>query len=362
MSNSPGITRRACGTLPDGRAVEETTLRNAGLSLSVIPLGGCATSLQVPDRDGRIANVLLSLPSPLDYAGPHPHLGALVGRYANRIAKGRFVLDGQAIQLPVNNGPNSLHGGPGGFGRLWWDVSELPRGDDGAVGVSLRLTSPDGDQGYPGRMDVEVRYFLTAAREWRLEYRATCDRRTVVNLTNHAYFNLAGGGTALDQRLTLAARRFLAVDANLIPQNMKSVEGTPFDFRRPTVIRARMQQADAQLQAAGGYDHCWVLDHGVAAQPGFAARLDDPASGRAMDVLTTQPGLQFYSGNFLDGRFTGAGGQPLNRGDGVCLETQHFPDSPNRLDFPGVVLDPGQAFTSTTVYRFGLCGPAQESA
>jgi aldose 1-epimerase len=361
MSQAPRITRRALGALPDGRMLEETTLHNAGLSLSAIPLGGCVTSLQVPDRNGHPGNVLLALGSAAEYAGPHPHLGALVGRFANRIAGGRFVLDDEPFQLPTNNGRNSLHGGPGGFGRQWWNVSELPDAGNGNVGIALRLTSPDGDQGYPGRLEVEVQYLLTAAREWRITYRATCDRRTVVNLTQHAYFNLAGGGSALGQRLTIAASRFLAVDEHLIPQALTPVDGTPFDFREPAVIGARMQDGHAQLRVAGGYDHCWVLDDGVTAQPHFAARLEDPVSGRAMDVFTTEPGLQFYSGNFLDGSFTGAGGRPLERGHGICLETQHFPDSPNRPDFPSVVLDPGQVFHSTTIYRFGLA-PAQDSA
>lgn len=316
-----------------------TIANDTGLSLSAIPFGGSVTALQVPDRQGRIANVVLGLPTPEDYTRPQPNLGALVGRYANRIARGRFTIDGQAFQLPVNNGANTLHGGPQGFGKRMWDIAPLS-----PSALELRLVSEDGDQGFPGRMEVRVQYTLTPANEWRIDYEARCDRVTVVNLSQHAYFNLAGGGDILGHRLQIAAQRYCAVDAGLIPQAIAPVEGTPFDFRTPTAVGARIAQPDVQLQHAGGYDHNWVLDGEGLRR---VATLQDPASGRAMEVHTTEPGLQFYSGNFLDGSVGG-----LAHRAGLCLETQHFPDSPNRPDFPSTLLRPGDTFRSTTVYRF----------
>jgi aldose 1-epimerase len=306
------------------------TLDNgAGLSMTVLDLGGIAMALNAPDRQGRSANVLLGLPAPEDYTRPHPHFGALVGRYANRIAGGRFTLDGRSYQLPTNDGANTLHGGPQGFGRRTWTAEPLS-----ASALQLHLVSEDGDQGFPGRLEAVVRYTLTPDMEWRIDYQARCDHPTVVNLTNHAYFNLAGTGTILDHRLRIAAQRFCPVDAALIPLGMERVAGTRFDFREPMTIGARL---------GDGYDHNWVLDgEGLR----FAARLEDPASGRVMEVHTTEPGLQFYSGNFLDGRLGHA------RHAGLCLETQHFPDSPNRPGFPSTVLRPGETFRSTTVYRF----------
>jgi aldose 1-epimerase len=329
--------------------LREFTLDNgAGLSLSAINLGGIVTALRVPDRQGRVGNVVLGLPALDDYRKPHPHLGAITGRYANRIARGRFSIDGTEYQLPLNDGPNTLHGGPQGFGRRWWDVQPLPPAADGSVALELRLESEDGDQGFPGRMDVLVRYTLTRAHEWRIDYEARCDRATVVNLTHHAYFNLAGGGSVLDHRLAIAAQSFCAVDETLIPQELVPVAGTPFDFREPDVIGARIREPHPQLLRGRGYDHCWVLD---GAGLRFAARVEDPASGRVMEVHTTEPGLQFYSGNFLDGSLAGRDGA-LRQGDGLCLETQHFPDGPNRPDFPCTLLRPGEAWRSTTVHRF----------
>lgn len=315
----------------------------SGLSLSAINRGGIVTALRVPDRHGQAANVLLGLPAPADYDKPHPHLGALVGRYANRIAQGRFAIDGHACQLPQNDGDNTLHGGPAGFGRRWWDVTQ-----HGSTALELRLVSEDGDQGFPGRLDVLVRYTLTPRNEWRIDYEARTDRPTVLNLSQHAYFNLAGGGSVLDHRLAIAAQRYCAVDAKLIPQALEPVDGTPFDFRTATAIGARIREPHPQLLRARGYDHNWVLDGaGLRA----VARLEEPVSGRVMEVLTTQPGLQFYSGNFLDGTLAGRAGV-LRQGDGLCLETQHFPDSPNQPGFPSTLLRPGEAFASTTVYRF----------
>jgi aldose 1-epimerase len=332
----PAIREQAYGTLPDGRRASEWTLDNGkGLVLRAIPLGGIVTALDVPDRHGVAANVVLALPSLADYAGAHPHLGTIVGRFANRIAGARFRLDGAEHLLAANDGPNCLHGGTDGFGRQWWDMAPLPPMPDGSVALELSRTSPDGEQGFPGRLDVRVRYTLTPAQEWRIDYRATCDRATVVNLSHHDYFNLAGQGSVMDHVLQVAADAYCPVDSALIPEGIAGVDGTPFDFRRPTRIGERIRALHPQLLR-------------------LAARLHDPASGRSMEVLTTEPGLQFYSGNFLDGTLAGAHGQALRQGDGLCLETQHYPDAPNQPAFPPVVLRPGETYSSTTVHRFGI--------
>lgn len=320
--------------------MKELTLTGGRLSLSVIAMGGIVTALRVPDRQGRGANVLLSLPSLEDYARPHPHLGTLVGRYANRIAGGRFSIDGETFRLPRNDGANTLHGGPRGFGQRPWTLVPVSASE-----LELLLTSEDGDQGFPGRLDVRVRYTLTADDTWRIDYEARCDRPTVVNLSQHAYFNLAGGGSILDHRLAIAAQHYCTVDEGLIPAGIAPVADTPFDFREPTAIGARIAQPHPQLRHGRGYDHNWVLDGGAGLR--FAARLEDPASGRVMEVHTTEPGLQFYSGNFLDGSVGG-----LAHRSGLCLETQHFPDAPNRPDFPSTLLRPGETFRSRTEYRF----------
>lgn len=316
-----------------------TIANGAGLSLTAIDLGGSVTALRVPDRRGRVANVVLALPAPEDYARPHPHLGAIVGRYANRIARGRFAIDGEVFELPANDGANTLHGGPRGFDRRTWEIAPLS-----ASALELRLASEDGDQGFPGRMEVRVRYTLTADNAWRIDYEARCDRPTVVNLSQHAYFNLAGDGSILGHRLAIAAQNYCTVDAGLIPQDIAPVAGTPFDFRVPTAIGARIAEPHPQLRRAGGYDHNWVLD-GTGLR--HVATLEDLGSWRRMEVHTTEPGLQFYSGNFLDGSVGG-----LAYRAGLCLETQHFPDAPNRPDFPSTVLRPGQTYRSTTIYRF----------
>lgn len=344
---------RPYGHLPDGRAVFEYTLDNGrGLSLRAINLGGIVTALHCPDRAGRSANVVLGFDNLADYVERNPNFGTLVGRFGNRIGGGRFTLDGEPHQLALNDGANALHGGPGGFGKRWWAIEPLPPGGDGSVALELTLTSDDGDEHYPGRLDVTVRYTLTPANEWRIDYRATTSRATVVNLTHHGYYNLAGAGSALDHRVTLAASLFLSVDAGLIPTAVTEVDGTPFDFREPTRIGERIRSGHPQLMTALGYDHCFILDR--AGRKGLvpAARLADPGSGRVMEIETTEPGLQFYSGNFLDGRLRGAHGQAYDQGAGLCLETQHFPDSPNRPEFPSTVLRPGETFQSTTVHRF----------
>lgn len=356
MSTAATITSRAYGTLADGRAVREYTLANgAGLSLSAIEWGGIVTALQVPDRAGVPANVVLGLRSLADYEARHPHLGTIVGRCANRIARGRFAIEGQTFQLPLNDGAHALHGGPDGFGRRLWQATPLRPADDGSVTLELRLASEDGDQGYPGRLEACVRYTLTPDNSWRIAYQAHCDRPTIVNLSHHDYFNLAGGGSILGHRLTIAAGKYCTIDEGLIPMDLASVTDTPFDFRRPRVIGERIRALHPQLLRARGYDHNWLLD--APASPGglrLAARLEEPVSGRIMEIATSEPGLQFYSGNFLDGSLAGANGDALRQSDGLCLETQHFPDAPNRPDFPPVLLRPGETYTSTTVHRFTI--------
>ena len=346
---------RPFGHMPDGRAVFEYTLDNGrGLVLRTMNYGGIVTALHCPDRDGLSANVVLGFNELTDYVERNPNFGTLVGRFGNRIAGGRFTLDGQTHQLHCNDGANALHGGPAGFGKRWWAIERLPKQADGSVALELSLTSDDGDERYPGRLDVAVRYTLTPRNEWRIDYRATTDRATVVNLTHHGYYNLAGAGTALDHELTLHASRYCPIDAGLIPTGIADVEGSPFDFRRATIIGERIRSGAQQLMLARGYDHNFVLDRAETNALRPAARLADPRSGRVMEIATTEPGVQFYSGNFLDGRLRGANGHAYRQGDGVCLETQHFPDSPNRPEFPSTVLRPGETFTSTTVHRFSI--------
>ncbi|RST49975.1 aldose epimerase family protein [Variovorax sp. DXTD-1] len=350
------ITSREFGRMPDGRAVTEYTLDNGrGLSLSAINLGGIVTALHVPDREGQSGNIVLDLPTLEDYLKPHPHFGTIVGRYANRIAGGRFTLDGAAHQVAVNNGANSLHGGHKGFGTRFWQIEEVAA--DAAldeVAIELRYTSADGEEGFPGEVQVTVRYVLgTTDNTWRIDYRAVADRATVLNLSHHDYFNLAGGGAVQDHRLTIPASRFCPVDEGLIPLGVAPVDGTPFDFRVPTQIGARMDEPHEQLRVAGGYDHNWVLDREPAGLA-LAARLEHEPSGRVMEVLTIEPAVQFYSGNFLDGSIRGRSGESFRQGAGLCLETQHYPDSPNQPSFPSTVLRPGETFSSSTLHRFGV--------
>ena len=345
--------------MADGRGVREYLLDNGvGLRLHAINLGGIVTALHCPDREGRDGNVVLGFADLADYVERNPHFGTLVGRYANRIARGKFEIDGRPYQLTLNDGANSLHGGVRGFGSRWWAIEPSASAADGSVGLALSLVSEDGEEGYPGRLDVRVEYTLTRDNEWRIDYTATTDRPTVVNLTNHSYFNLAAEGSALDHSLLLHAGRYCEIDAELVPTRIADVTGTPFDFRNPTRIGDRIRSGHPQLLMARGYDHNWVLDDFERAGPGPAlrpaARLVDPACGRALEVLTTEPGIQFYSGNQLDGRLRGSAGRAYRQGDGVCLETQHFPDSPNRADFPSTVLRPGETFRSTTVHRFTI--------
>ena len=317
--------------------------------------GGILRELWVPEPDGGRTNVVLGLPSFADYlAGNRPYLGALIGRYANRIANASFALDGVTHRLAANDGPNCLHGGRQGFDRRLWRAVRSRSSADG-VSLVLRYASPDGEEGFPGALVVEATFSVFRDRALRLDFRAATDRPTVVNLTSHVYWNLAGEstGSALGQVLWLPASRYLPVGPELIPTGeVASVAGTPLDFTTPEPVGARIHDAVAQLAAAGGYDHHFVLDRerGLSLAP--AARLDDPGSGRRLELATTEPGLQVYTGNALDGSLTGTGGRPYAQGAGIALEPQHCPDSPNRPEFPSTVLRPGRIFASTTVYRF----------
>jgi aldose 1-epimerase len=346
-------TDRVFGKTPEGVEVRLYTLQNAhGMRATVTNYGGIVTSLEVPDRAGRPGDVVLGFDSLEGYLRGSPYFGAIVGRYANRIAGARFTLDGRAHRLAANDGANALHGGARGFDKVVWEATPFP--DSAPAGLRLHYVSADGEEGYPGRLDVTVTYEVTNANELRITYRATTDKATVVNLSHHGYFNLAGRAAPdiLRHELLLAADRYTPVSATLIPTgDLAPVDGTPFDFRTATAIGARIAAADRQLRYGKGYDHNFV----VLGTPGslrLAARLRDPESGRTMEVLTTEPGIQFYSGNFLDGTLTGKGGVTYGHRAGLCLETQHFPDSPHHAAFPSTVLRPGETFRSETVYRF----------
>jgi aldose 1-epimerase len=351
--NAGNIEKRDFGKLPDGTPVFEYTLTNAkNMSIGVLNYGGIITSIKVPDREGKIDNVVLGFRNIDDYASKNPYFGVITGRYANRIADAKFTLDGKEYKLAVNNGPNSLHGGVKGFDKHIWQVKELPGTD--SVGLELAYLSPDGDEGYPGNLDVKVTYTLNDKNDFRIDYAATTDKATVVNLTSHSYFNLAGNGsgTVLDHKLTINADRYTPVSATLIPTGIASVEGTPFDFRQPTRIGDRIRDGDEQLVYGRGYDHNWVLSRPNDGSLALAARLEDAKTGRIMEIETTEPGIQFYAGNFLDGTLVGSAGKMYRQGDGLCLETQHFPDSPNHPDFPSTVLKPGEVYKTSTVHRF----------
>lgn len=332
-----------------------TLTNRAGLSVGISNFGGIVAALCVPDRDGRVDDVVLGFDRLDEYLGPHPYFGGIIGRFANRIAGGRFELDGREHVLARNDGPNHLHGGGTGFDRMFWRVE--PRGFSGGSSLALSRTSGNGEEGYPGALDCEVTYTLTDANEFRIDYAATTDQPTVLNLTHHSYFNLAARRCdhVLDHGLTIDADAFLPVDENLIPTGeARPVIGTAFDFREPRPIGERIHAADPQLARGKGYDHnfCLTRRDPDPSGPRFAARLAEPLTGRVMEILTTEPGLQVYAGGALDGSMVGKGGRVYHRHAGLCLETQHFPDSPNRRAFPTVRLDPGQVYRSITVYRF----------
>src|SRR5580692_6912227 len=344
------VTSQPFGKMPDGTPVEIFTLSDGAYEARIATYGGIVVSLKAPDRNGGGADVVLGFDDVDGYVanfnGPaNAFFGAVIGRYANRIAHGSFTLDGQKYSLPQNNGENTLHGGPHGFNNVVWKAKPV------VDGVELTYLSKDGEAGFPGNLSAVVRYTLVKG-DLRIEYSATTDKDTVVNLTNHSYFNLAGQGDILSHQLILRASRFTPVDAGLIPTGeLKSVEGTPFDFRKATAIGARISADDEQLHLGHGYDHNFVLDH-AAGQLAEAAEVYEPTTGRILRVSTTEPGVQLYTGNFLDGSITGKEGRVYNRRFAVCLETQHFPDSPNHLGFPSTELKPGQTFHSVTVLEF----------
>lgn len=349
------IERRAYGTTAAGEPVVEFTMKaRDGIEARIISFGATLVRLRVPDRDGRPDHVVLGYPDLAGYETGDTYFGATVGRYANRIARARFDLEGETHRLSANEGENHLHGGHLGFGKRVWRVADM--GTDAAEGVLFSYTSPAGEEGYPGTVDVSVRYCLPAPDELRIDYLAVTDAATVVNPTHHSYLNLAGegSGTVDDHRLTIFAQRFTPVDRQLIPTGeLAPVQGTPFDFRAPRPIGAAHASMHHQLRIAGGYDHNFVLDAPPGGLPALAARLEAPSSGRTLELWTTEPGLQFYGGGQLDGSVRGTTGVPYGRGHGLALEPQHFPDSPNRADFPSTVLRPGGTFRSTTRFRFG---------
>lgn len=335
----------------DGQPVTLFTLTNAsGANVGIIEYGGIVVSLNVPDRDGNLGDVVLGFDTLDAYVADTPYFGAITGRYANRIAAGKFEIDGTAYELPVNNGPNSLHGGIKGFDKVVWKGTPAESGD----GVSFAYVSQDGEEGYPGTLESTVTYTWTDSNELRIDYEASTDKPTVVNLTNHSYFNLKDGGASsvLDHVLMINASQYTPVDATSIPLGeIASLDGSPLDFREPAAIGTRIGEEDEQLGFGAGYDHNYVIDRdadGLA----LAATVSEPETGRVMDVLTAEPGVQFYSGNFLDGHHIGKGGVAYQHRSGLCLETQHYPDSPNQPDFPSTVLRPGETYKTSTVYKF----------
>ncbi|MCB2409678.1 aldose epimerase family protein [Hymenobacter lucidus] len=348
-------TTTSFGTTHDGTAVQLYTLTNAhGLQVSITNYGGTITSLLVPDKDGKLSDIVLGFDNVSGYQSPEylksgPYFGALIGRYGNRIAKGKFTLDGKQYTLATNNGPNHLHGGQKGFDKVVWQA-EPGTSADGQT-LTLSYLSKDGEEGYPGNLNVMVVYTLTNDDALKIDYSATTDKATPVNLTNHAYFNLSLGQSddVLEHEVTLHASRYTVVDDTLIPTGeLRPVPGSPFDFTRPHHIGERIEQVP------GGYDHNWVLNPGSGDGAHPAALVYDFASGRTLTVTTTEPGVQFYTGNFLDGTLQGKDGITYGKHAGFCLETQHFPDSPNHADFPGTILHPGTPLQSTTVYAFGV--------
>jgi aldose 1-epimerase len=349
---SPGqITRQSFGKTKEGTPVSLFTMHNArGAEVKISNYGGIVTSFKVPDREGRMGDVVLGYDNLDDYIKNSPFFGCLVGRYGNRIAKGKFTLNGTEYTLATNNGPNALHGGVKGFDKVVWDARIIA--DRNGPALELHYLSKDGEEGYPGNLSVTAVYTLTDENGLRLDYTATTDKDTVVNLTQHSYFNLLGRGDILKHEVMIAADRFTPVDSTLIPTGeLRPVVGTPFDFRKSTAIGARIDQNDEQLKFGNGYDHNWVISkqRGIL---GVMARVHEPTSGRVLEVLSTEPGLQFYTGNFLDGTIKGKEGKVYHFRDAFCMEPQHYPDSPNQPNFPSAVLKPGDVYKNTIIYRF----------
>lgn len=351
----PSVTKADFGKTADGKAVEIYTLTNSsGAEAKIITYGGTVVSLKVPERNGRITDVVLGYDTIADYEKHTSFFGAIIGRYGNRIAKGKFTLDGKEYSLATNNGENHLHGGIKGFDKVVW----MAKPTTDAAGANLELTylSQDGEEGYPGNLNVTVIYSLTEKNQLKIVYSATTDKATLVNLTHHSYFNLAGAGSGsiLDHKVRLFASNFTPTDAGSIPSGkIQPVKGTPFDFLKATAIGARIGQDNEQLKFGSGYDHNWVLDRRGTA-PGLAATVYEQTTGRYMEVFTTEPGMQIYTGNFLDGSIKGKDGQDYPKNSGFCLEAQHYPDSPNKPKFPSTVLKPGERYSQTTIYKFSV--------
>jgi aldose 1-epimerase len=350
------ITRSPFGNLRSGQEVSSFHLTNTnGIELHVIDYGGIITSLKTPDRHGVLADIVLGYDNVNGYITSSPYFGAIVGRYANRIANGRFTLDNKTYTLAVNNGKNALHGGLVGFDKVMWHAEPFDSSANGRVGVVFTYASVDGEEGYPGTLSTTVTYTLTDDDDLVIDYRATTDKATPVNLSQHSYFNLAGAGSGsiINQVISINADRYTPVDTSLIPTGaLEPVDSTPFDLRTPVGIGVHINEQDRQLKIAGGYDHNFVLNRASGDSMVLAARAYDPPSGRVLEVSTTEPGLQFYSGNFLDGSIRGKGNAVYARRFGFCLETQHFPDSPNQKAFPSTILRPSTEYRSRTVYGF----------
>jgi len=355
-TKSGSITKSSFGKTPDGELVDLYLLKNKnGVEVAITTYGGAVVSLKVPDRNGKLGDVVLGYNSLEGYENDKAYLGAIVGRYANRIAHAQFTLDGKTYALAKNNGENSLHGGIKGFNKKVWTAKAIPGKDDQAL--ELSYISKDGEESFPGNLKVTVTYMLMDSNKLRIEYSATTDKKTVVNLTNHSYFNLAGPGSGdiLGHVLMIEADKFTPVDSGLIlTGELRDVAGTPFDFRQPTAIGARIDANDEQIKLGGGYDHNFVLRRKMSDPISLAARVTEEASGRVMEVWTTEPGVQFYTGNFLDGSVHGKSGVAYEKRSAFCLETQHFPDSPNQPKFPSVVLNPGEQYHTTTIYKFSV--------
>jgi aldose 1-epimerase len=352
----PGMKMESFGKTADGQEVQLFTLTNKnGIEAKITNFGGIVVSLKTPDRKGQLTDIVLGYDNLDGYVGDKAYLGALIGRYGNRIAKGQFVLNGKTYQIPLNDSPNALHGGPNAFNKKVWTAKDIST--HSTPMLQLTYLSKDGENGFPGNLTTQVTYSLTSANELRIDYAATTDKDTVLNLTNHSYFNLKGEGQGdiLQHEVRLNANKFTPVDATLIPTGeLKSVQGTPFDFRKSTAVGARINMDDQQLKYGWGYDHNWVLNGIGAGQLVIAARVHEPTTGRVLEVLTDQPGVQFYTGNHLDGTIHGKGGKVYQQRAALCLETQHYPDSPNHPAFPSTELKPGQRFHSTTIYKFGV--------
>lgn len=350
--SSPGpIEKSSFGELPDGTAIDIYTLRNAhGVEARIMTYGGIVVSLRTPDRNGTFGDVVLGYETLDGYLGYSPYFGALIGRYGNRIAKGKFTLDGHEYSLALNNGPNLLHGGNKGFDKVVWRAT--PKVTTNGPALQLDYLSKDGEEGFPGNLSVTAIYTLTEDNSLRIDFTATTDKDTICNLTQHSYFNLRHSSDILGHEYYFNADKFTPVDATLIPTGeLRPVDGTPFDFRQPTPIRERIKLTDEQLKIARGYDQNFVLNK-PPGQLGLAARVYDPETGRVLEVSTTEPGIQFYTGNFLDGHIIGKGGWTYEKHNGFCIEPQHFPDSPNHPEFPSVVLRVGDTYKQTTIYHF----------